>query len=176
MSDAPTALFVVGAPGAGKTTLVRALLGDLLNYSTTNPPRPKWTIAHDGSICAAGWYVGHTFDGADRVPYNGANAALMYWRRWLWDTPLAIFDGDRFSNMSTVDWMNVEGARIRCVRLDASATTLDCRRKLRGSRQNAAWMKGRETKARRFAEKLGAVDIPADAPIRKQLHLLRGAL
>jgi GTPase SAR1 family protein len=98
-------LWVVGPPGAGKTSLVRALM-DHLDPGQTRylVDKPKWTVA-PGLFAAAGHYTGSTFDGADTVPYNGVAAALSSWADGsAFGTPcgptppLTILDGDRFSH------------------------------------------------------------------------------
>jgi hypothetical protein len=142
-------LFIVGAPAVGKTTLVRALLGQIHQIVE----KPKWTVAKYG--CAAGHYTGGTFDGADTVPYNGKTVCLDYWLQFLTKEPLTILDGDRFSDANVVTWFRSNTKQpIVCAHLYAPETILEERRTKRGSTQNASWMKGRETKAKRFAEML----------------------
>jgi hypothetical protein len=141
-------LFLVGAPGVGKTTLARLLL----EPDPYLVQKPKWTVGE--TICAAGHYTGGTFDGADMVPYNGAKDALAYWAQNLKSKKLTIFDGDRFSNANTLAFLKNEGARITCVHLEVDDAELTRRREQRGSKQNASWMLGRKTKARRFAESI----------------------
>lgn len=143
------ALFVVGAPGVGKTTFVRALLGMPKSIVALNP-KPKWTTT--GGICAAGHYTGGTFDGADMVPYNGAADALAFWEENLArQYSLSVFDGDRFSNEKAL--LRI-AERVKCasVLLTADEDTLIRHREARGSNQNASWMRGRATKAERFNE------------------------
>jgi hypothetical protein len=142
-------MFLVGPPGVGKTTLARALL-DPDPYLVV---KPKWTVGE--TMCAAGHYSGGTFDGADTVAYNGVKAALDYWATNLHDAVRwTLFDGDRFSYEGVLDYFRAHGvAKLLCVNLAAGESTLSKRRAERGSNQNAAWMKGRVTKAQRFAEK-----------------------
>lgn len=167
-------LFVVGAPGVGKTTLVRALLGleggDLPEGGYL-VPKPKWTVLP--SAAAAGHYTGETFDGGDTVPYTGAQDALAYWRAHLAARALTVFDGDRFSNAGVLTWLRDHGHAPRALWLTAPSETLDTRRAARGSHQNAAWMKGRATKAERFAGMLPACALDAGRPLEQLVREAR---
>lgn len=150
-----TVVWVVGEPGAGKTTLVRRLL------PTGSAPvvagKVKWTIGP--GACAAGTYTGAPFDGADTVPYDGAKACLEWWRdaSLARRCPLTILDGERFSNATVVKWFqdNAPGVRLVCVFVETIHAA--SRRAARGSKQNATWVKGRASKARNFA-----VSFPGD--------------
>jgi ribose 1,5-bisphosphokinase PhnN len=145
-------IFIVGAPGAGKTTLARVLIGK----DPWLVQKPKWTVNH--AICAAGHYSGGTFDGADTVGYNGVKEALVYWQAHLLTarTPhpirFTVFDGDRFSHQDALSFVRERSERTGVVYMDADAATLAARRAARGSTQNETWMKGRATKSERFAE------------------------
>ena len=144
-------LWVVGAPGAGKTTACRGLMGEV-NYIV---PTPKWTVAGSGTIAAAGHYIGAAFDGADTVPYNGAEAALKFWRSTLAEqVRVTLLDGDRFSNSSTRNWFkeNAAWSLQLCVLIAPSEATCAKQRAQRGTSQNPIWVKGRTTKALRFWE------------------------
>ncbi len=142
-------LFLVGAPGVGKTTLVREILsGSRLELIA----KPKWTLA-GSDACAAGHYMGAPFDGADTIPYNGA-AAFDYWQEHLSVRALTILDGDRFSNSTALAWWVDVGVRVCCARLVLLESEAQARRDARGSAQNPSWVKGRTTKAARFADKL----------------------
>lgn len=156
------ALFIVGAPGVGKTSAVRLGLG----ADPFTVPKPRWTIGRDGAVWAAGHYLGQTFDGADTVPYNGAREALTFWERKA-TARLTIFDGDRFSNEAAI--AHVEAAlgeaNVLCVHLTAGGSVLDARRAARGSKQNASWMAGRVTKASNVAtrfQSLGRLALALD--------------
>lgn len=167
-------MFVVGAPGVGKTTLVRGLLGDSLLF--TDPPEPKWTVAAkpgnrsaEGRVIAvaAGWYKGETFDGGDTVPYSGARAAIDFWAEALLPlTPLTILDGARFSTAPSLarirEVATSVGGAVTGVHLVAADADLVARRAARGSSQAPSWIKGATTQARNFATAVDAWDVAAD--------------
>lgn len=159
------ALFIVGEPGSGKTTLVR----HLLNMSTRGElpmgscliPKPKWTMVPTDNffnVAAAGHYTGQAFDGADSVPYNGVGEALAYITSRIEELGLLIFDGDRFSNAGVLAQLRLMGiGDFRCVHLHMPEVIGQLRREGRvaqhgGKVQNPSWVKGRITKSARFAE------------------------
>ena len=147
----PCVMFVVGAPGVGKTT---ALTGLLDPFDMALIQRPKWTLSQD--VALVGHYGSGGFDGGDTIAYNGAAEALDYWLAHIYSDPsvnLSVLDGDRFSSGNC--WRRVTGAvdrdQIRCVYLTCDEATLDHRRAARNNKQNPAWMRGRGTKAFNFS-------------------------
>lgn len=143
------AVFVVGAPGVGKTTVVRALLEPHESITRFLVEKPKWTVCKD--IVAAGHYTGGTFDGADTVPYGGVEEALKFWDQEFKTTKrVTILDGDRFSHDKVVQWFQKRACPIVVVYFTAADKVLAKRRAKRGSNQNATWLKGRVTKSRNF--------------------------
>lgn len=148
-------VFIVGAPGVGKTTAISSLLDPWFMQLVQ---KPKWTLSPP--YAAVGHYGGNTFGGGDTVPYDGAAEAVRYWSRELLSDDrfhTFIFDGDRFSSDAVLAMISVQSLEsefdLRCIHITASQDDLDARRAARGSKQNEAWMRGRATKARRFAEK-----------------------
>ncbi len=185
----PTVLYILGAPGVGKTALARALLGwgeermgktCLGNLSPkdlrliTSESGYKWT--RQGNVYAAGHYTGEPFDGADTVGYTQAIPTLSYWKQKLVaENTLTILDGDRFSTKPSLAFLQAMPClRILGVHLVASPEVLEARRKAReavtGKVQNATWAKGRGTKAANFARRMGAVVFDGSRPV-SELHL-----
>ncbi|HJV96469.1 MAG TPA: P-loop-containing protein [Albitalea sp.] len=157
------ALFIVGEPGVGKTTLVRGLLGanarGELPIDSSLVPKPKWTLVNTrlGNIAAAGHYTGAPFDGGDSVPYNGVAEALNYVAERKGELSLVVFDGDRFSNSGVQATLRLLDFELACVRIDLPSEQAEQRRKARAEAavaklQNESWVKGRRTKSQRFSE------------------------
>jgi hypothetical protein len=146
-----TVLYVVGAPGVGKST---ALTGLLDKWATALVQSPKWTLS--APIALVGHYIKGGHDGGDTVPYDGAAECLTYMRDvLLQDHRLHgfVLDGDRFTTSTCRQFTDgLPGIRVVCVHLQASDATLTARRTARGSTQNPTWMLGRNTKAARFAD------------------------
>jgi hypothetical protein len=146
-----SALFVLGAPGVGKTSAIRPMLDE----DSGRIARPKWTVgAH---VVAPGHYTGKTFDGADSVPYNGVQDCLDYWEaNFMGAKRLTVIDGDRFSYAKVRDYFTERTDRTVAVLLHAPPGELARRRAIRehttGRVQNERWARGRETKAVRFFE------------------------
>lgn len=165
-SDMATIVWLIGAPGAGKTTLVRALLLAAKPSTVVTIHKPKWTLVN-GVLVLAGHYTGETFDGADRVGYNAVNAALDYWFANLSKYSVTIFDGDRFSHEKV--WHAFEDHNRMVVQLKASNETLNARRQNRGSNQNEIWLKGRASKVENFAQRHDARVLDAEKPTSELL-------
>jgi hypothetical protein len=164
------ALWIVGEPGIGKTTLTSRLIDNWggQKYLSCSP---KWTCGK--GFAAAGHYRGDVFDGADSVPIQGINPLLASLRlapRKL--TELVVFDGDKFSTAKAVDTCKELHRRCVVILMEGQALA-ENRRKLRGTSQHPSWVKGRRTKASRFVSLFESHDtLRIDAALEPEKSVL----
>jgi len=159
------AIFVVGPPGVGKTSAMRSLMSlyptqkAFTTFTHPEDGRVKWTFSDP--LCFAGHYGVGTFDGADTVPNDGWIPNLEYWEKKILPDPVykfTVFDGDRFSHANAQKFLEDRGVKVLCAHLTASDEVMDARRAERGSDQNPTWLKGRVSKARKFADRFKPQD------------------
>jgi len=143
-------VFVVGAPGVGKTTLLEGLLD---GFDTFMHPAPKWTLSPPFALVG---HYGQTFGGGDTLGYTQGSEAVDYMFNALKpnrDYQYFFLDGDRMSSQAILEQVEKAGIRPYCLLLTATDQALKQRCSQRGSNQNPVWAKGRKTKAHNFAAK-----------------------
>jgi len=155
-------VFVVGAPGVGKSAAVSALVAGLSKSLEVVGRTKVTTYSLGGRLVAA--ELGHRtgpYPGCDTLPmdavvYAAKDVATLA-------SPVLLSDGDRLSVDRFCGDLLACGYSLSCVLLEAARPVLAARRAARGSKQAEGWAAGRETKAARFAEALGGVRVAADA-------------
>lgn len=150
----PTLVYLFGAPGVGKSTVMAVLtsLCDRVQASSGFP--------HEILISSEGRMVGAEM-GRTRSSFSGTDALSMSIQpqavSWVSTRPygLILGEGSRLANAGFLEAARLAGYTVHPFYLAASPEALQERRKLRGSRQNEAWMKGAATRAENLALKLG---------------------
>lgn len=153
--------YIIGQPGAGKTTLVRALTDGLHKQAVT------WPVAHIVYPDVSAIQLGadrDDFGGTDALGMSVQPKALDFldWAQSNWHGAFA--EGDRLANGKFFEAVIALGYELEVIHLDASDELAAARRAARGSTQNEGWVKGRVTKTRRLAEEYAdrTVTVPAD--------------
>lgn len=146
------ALWIVGEPAAGKSTLARHILSDGGVHPIANMLiGQKWAVGREW--CAPGHYKdGETFSGADQV---GMSQARAYMQQYL-NTPAhlrasrgIVLDGARFSTRPCFDMLAETHRTEVCF---VSSPDCAARRLARGWHPDPAWLKGAITRAERFRD------------------------
>jgi hypothetical protein len=148
---AHTLVYLIGAPGAGKTTLMQALVAKCQPYRALRPFGFTVLACPDKSEAAM---LGITREGG----FSGTDALSMSVQPkvedWMRTAPyeLVLGEGDRLGNVKFLSAMLNLNWRVNVAHLIASPDLLDIRCAERGSNQSATWRSGRATKVRRVGE------------------------
>jgi len=142
-------VYLIGAPGAGKSTLMAALTrnAEIVATSTAQPKRVVWGMGR--WVCCELGVRRPDFPGTDALPMNVQPRAEAWMAQARY--PLVLGEGDRLGNAKFLTACREQGWVIHLVYLEAPDSTLRLRRSARGSDQNEAWCAGRATKARNLA-------------------------
>jgi hypothetical protein len=144
-------VYVIGAPGAGKTTMVTGALA-LLNTDPIPLTQPIPHVRY-GDI----WHLGH-----HRQPFGGTDSLSMSIQpvavQWLHTMNQAhaehprvlLAEGDRLANNSFFTAVETCGHHLTVIHLDAPPTLARQRSETR-SPQTYTWWKGRYTKVTNLA-------------------------
>lgn len=141
-------LYLIGQPGAGKTTVVRKLL--------ENVPAPQrfafgeqWFDTRSSML----GFMREQFGGTDALGMN-VQPKVEAWLTRHRGFMLYVFgEGDRLGNDKFFTFLKAQQFEYTVAYLDTPDEVAAERRRARGSTQSEAWVKGRQTKARRLADK-----------------------
>lgn len=148
-------IYAVGVPGAGKTTLIEALLED-----SGEPELETHPFAHrlypDGSVLLGKPGV---FGGTDTLSMS-VQPKVLEWLAGQWKGCGTVWgEGDRLGGLGFLqaarDTSSVD--LVTLVWLDLPPEVAAERRRARGTEQNESWVRGRETKVRRVVESWSAL-------------------
>jgi hypothetical protein len=144
-------VYVIGEPGAGKTTLVDAALAAWTRIPQTTPVPHELLTNWRGELMGA-----HL--GRHRPPFGGTDALSMSIQpkalAWLagGPAPMVVAEGDRLANRRFFDTVRLVGVDLLVVLLDTPSQVAAGRRAARAGTQNASWVQGRITKTARLAD------------------------
>ena len=138
------AAYIIGEPGSGKSTLVRALT-EGIDRERRSKPFAHTVYRRDGRTVAAQLGAEHpTFPGTDRLSMSVQPAAI----EWLMSAPapFVLGEGDRLATGGFFGALTEWTDGWTLIHLETPPETAAARRAERGSEQSEAWLKGRQTK------------------------------
>lgn len=143
-------LAIQGAPGTGKSTLLKSMLPLLGKYTLEERGLVKY-MEFEGAVVLGYYEEGQLFGGVDRLAMNVQEDALNFLHSAPTRQPdkAIIWEGDRLSNAEILRMARKVG-ELRFVELRTSPEILQERRETRsqlaGKSQNEIWVRGRESK------------------------------
>ena len=175
------ALYIVGAPGAGKTTLSLALREGWLGLDSRRPI--AHTLYPDAGVVSLG---------RDREGFGGTDAlgmtAVVPASAWVmepegeWDADQLMAEGDRLAVGRFIDALDAGGWNITIAHLKTDPEVSARRRAERADRlgaslQGASWVQGRETKVLNLVERYAGItvtlngNLPTEASVKQLADL-----
>jgi GTPase SAR1 family protein len=155
-------IYLIGAPGSGKTTLTEAFTRKWVEVDQIDDPiKYRTHITAEGSAISLGW-LRPAFGGTDTL----GNTAILKIEPWLPTVKANIVygEGDRLANSRFFDLAkSISDFRLFYLNTDPAlaAERRAQRSLLTGKEQNPSWVKGRVTKHRNLAIQYKAFEIPS---------------
>ena len=140
-------VYLIGLPGAGKSTLVQAAFYGWDRASYTKPIAHARYRQHGQEV----WELGarrEAFSGTDALSMAALPLALDVLIAQTAANRLWIAEGDRLATPKFWDPLRAAGWEVAVVRLYVSDDLAAARRRFRGSDQDEKWVRGRATKLR----------------------------
>lgn len=172
-------IYLIGAPGAGKTTLTEAFTSDWTDSAKHEQP-VKFRTHHTphGDALSLGW-LRPSFGGTDTL----GNTAILSIEPWLpniaKDYSIIYGEGDRLANARFFDLCKTIGD-FYLFYLATDPLVAAERRAQRsiatGKTQNPTWVKGRETKHKNLAMTYKAYEIPNGLTPQAGADLMRNVI
>jgi ribose 1,5-bisphosphokinase PhnN len=164
-------VYIIGAPGAGKTTLMRETMAP---YQTIQHAAPFAHIEYDHPterVVQLGKDRG-TFSGTDALSMS-VQPNVMKWLQYC-DYETIMAEGDRLANDKFFDACESTLDGLVLVLVDTDPEVAAARRKMRGSKQDPAWLKGRITKVEHLRKRGVITTLGRD--LQREGALLRAVL
>jgi P-loop Nucleotide Kinase3 len=165
-------LYLIGEPGSGKSTFMRALTDEAIGVPYRKP------VAHllwNQHVVELGARRG-AFAGTDAMPMNVQPRAVAFLEAYPCDYWLA--EGDRLANDKFFTTVTEMGYQLNVVLIDPGEEVAARRRRQRakfvGKTQNETWVVGRKTKTLRLAESWATFCIAGELAPEEQVRQLAG--
>jgi hypothetical protein len=148
--------YLIGEPGVGKSTLMRAITDGWLGVEVAKPfahvdyfPGDCEVVLGVSPLATQLGRDDGPYPGTDRLSMGVLPMALKFVDTL--EVPLVLAEGDRLATMKFLGPVS-QRFSVTLVRLSATDELLEARRRERGSAQNSTWLKGRATKVARLVD------------------------
>jgi GTPase SAR1 family protein len=158
MSEERHALYIIGEPGVGKSTLVEHLTRDLPYEEAERPFHHRF---YDAGVMELGKRR-EDFSGTDALAMNVQPTV----EQWVSDIRprLLLAEGDRLANDRFFRALKAMGYTLWLYAIHGPETA-EARRAQRGSDQNVVWLRGRLSKVKNLIGRWDPTILDADAPV-----------
>lgn len=143
-------LYVIGAPGSGKTTLVEKCLAGIPFTYEPKPFAVRYYPSFPGNGCQLG-SARKDFGGTDTLSMS-VQPLVIEWLKCGF-TNYIVAEGDRLGNDKFFSTVLADGWELTVVCLNTPPGLTLQRCQQRGSDQNLQWMEGRRTKVEKLTAK-----------------------
>jgi len=156
---------LIGEPAVGKTTAIRELI-DGMHFTQHKLGTARWMQCEEQELILIGTYVGHTFDGTDRLSmscYSDLETMLQYFQQS--DSLCSygiLWEGDRLARKRWLGALAFHGYHLLLLHLVADLKTVEQRRCNRGTKQNETWVTGRRNLCKKLAKEHKATHVIMD--------------
>jgi hypothetical protein len=155
-------LYLIGAPGSGKTSVLRGALAPAASVEVVNLP-PRMTFYDGGALVQIGEDRGGAFAGTDLLSMSAQPRTLVALRDHGFERVVA--EGDRLANNKFFTTVREFGYELDVVYVDTPEQVAAQRRAARGSKQDPTWLRGRRTKVERLAATWATTRLDGTAPL-----------
>lgn len=151
MSDMKTIFGIIGAPGTGKTTLMKYWME---NWEWVHHRTGQLDHYVSGDLIVLGVYPdGEVFGGTDKLSMSIAPQVEEFLDNN--EDKVILFEGDRLNSKKFFQTVLDKGWNLKIVALDTSPEERARRYEERGSDQDPTWLQGRISKVENVVKQFG---------------------
>ena len=173
-------IYLIGAPGSGKTTLTKELQKDWAKVNMYDKPfkYQEYESPNLGKVLSLGWDRPH-FSGTDTLGNTVIRQMPEFYEYAQQEGATIYGEGDKLASITFFELAKQYGnLYLFCMDTDTdvSASRREERSKETGKTQNATWVRGRATKHYNLAMSYKAIMLPGGRPVSEITQIMGDCL